>query len=286
MAAHQFLLFKPARPLVERLGEGFFRELPRKPGVYLMCGAGEGVLYVGKAKDLRQRLNSYRVAHPERLSRKILRLLAQVERIHWDECRDEAGALLRENQLLRVLRPRFNTMNVYPQARVFLGWSRNEHGLLLGVSREQEIHDHTYGVFKAASRRAFVSLLRLLWRALQPGAVPGGFPSGWVTGRPPGRFLFPSEMLGGSAGDLMELLDGYLGGSSAALIEWLGLRQPAAVSGFERALQQSDLECITEFYQRGPERNRELRRVFGRETITVKPEELDDLLVRQAVPAT
>jgi excinuclease UvrABC nuclease subunit len=62
MAAGQLWLFPPPKPLVERFGEDFFRALPPVPGVYLMCGATEGVLYVGKAKNLRKRLSSYRVA--------------------------------------------------------------------------------------------------------------------------------------------------------------------------------------------------------------------------------
>jgi excinuclease ABC subunit C len=33
--------------------------VPKKPGVYILKGAGEKVLYVGKAKDLRARLGSY-----------------------------------------------------------------------------------------------------------------------------------------------------------------------------------------------------------------------------------
>ena len=84
MATGQLWLFPPSRPLVERFGEEFFHALPTAPGVYLMCGEREGVLYVGKACNLRQRLSSYRVANPERLPRRIIRLLHQVRRIELD----------------------------------------------------------------------------------------------------------------------------------------------------------------------------------------------------------
>src|SRR5436309_4873237 len=81
------------QPLVERLGRDFFRQLPECPGVYLMRGAADVVLYVGKAKNLRRRLDSYRVANPDRLPRRHLRMLRAVVRIELQECPDESSAL-------------------------------------------------------------------------------------------------------------------------------------------------------------------------------------------------
>ena len=40
----QLLLFPDPRPLVERLGREFFRQVPETPGVYLMHGAADVVL--------------------------------------------------------------------------------------------------------------------------------------------------------------------------------------------------------------------------------------------------
>ena len=108
MSAGRLWLFPPPAPLVERLGEEFFHALPPRPGVYLMCGAGEGVLYVCKARNLRKRLSCYRVANPERFPRRMIRLLHRVTRIEWDECPTEAVARHREEELICVLMPRFN----------------------------------------------------------------------------------------------------------------------------------------------------------------------------------
>lgn len=110
MATGQLWLFDPPKPLVERLGEDFFAALPTGPGVYLMCGAQEGVLYVGKARNLRKRLSSYRVANPERMPRRTIRLLHQVQRIEWDECATEQIASEREETLICVLAPKFNAV--------------------------------------------------------------------------------------------------------------------------------------------------------------------------------
>lgn len=73
-----------------------------------MCGATEGVLYVGKARNLRKRLSSYRVADPERLPRRIIRLLHRVTRIEFDICPTEETARNREELLICVLNPQFN----------------------------------------------------------------------------------------------------------------------------------------------------------------------------------
>ena len=108
MSAGQLWLFDPPKPLVERFGEEFFRTLPSGPGVYLMCGECEGVLYVGKARNLRKRLSSYRVANPERMARRIIRLLHRVTRIEFDVCPTEAAAIHREELLICVLAPKFN----------------------------------------------------------------------------------------------------------------------------------------------------------------------------------
>jgi len=118
MATGQLWLFPPPKPLVERFGNEFFHQIPTTAGVYYLCGHTEGVLYVGKARNLRKRLASYRVANPERLPRRIIRLLFMVERIEWDVCTDEAAAIQREKKLLLVLQPRFNRANRYPPARV------------------------------------------------------------------------------------------------------------------------------------------------------------------------
>jgi DNA polymerase III subunit epsilon len=117
MSAGQLWLFAPPKPLVERFGREFFLQLPELPGVYLLCGELEGVLYVGSAKNLKRRLSAYRVANPERFPRRMIRLLNTVRRIEFDICGSEAAARHREEQLIAALLPRFNRAGkVWPGA--------------------------------------------------------------------------------------------------------------------------------------------------------------------------
>jgi excinuclease ABC subunit C len=66
------------------------------------------LIYVGKAKDLRCRLLSYfRVRSRDRRAR---RIIGRTRAIAWESCPSEFGALLRELELIRRWRPRFNVV--------------------------------------------------------------------------------------------------------------------------------------------------------------------------------
>src|SRR5712664_755369 len=104
----QLLLITDPTPLAKRLGQKFFPTPPKRPGVYRMRDAEDDVLYVGKAKNLQQRLRNYRIANPDRMPRRHLRMLREVARIEFQFCPGESAALNRESKLLRSLRPRFN----------------------------------------------------------------------------------------------------------------------------------------------------------------------------------
>src|ERR1022692_3371231 len=110
----QMLLIPDPRPLDRRLGQRFFRNAPKRPGVYLMRDAADNVIYVGKARNLQQRLRNYRIANPDRMPRRHLRMLREVARIEFEICACEAAALERESSLLKALKPRYNRAGVWP----------------------------------------------------------------------------------------------------------------------------------------------------------------------------
>jgi excinuclease ABC subunit C len=79
-----------------------------RPGIYRMLAEGGEVLYVGKSKRVRTRLLSYfRSAWP---ADKGARIVREASAIEWEYCPSEFAALLRELHLIKLFRPRFNTM--------------------------------------------------------------------------------------------------------------------------------------------------------------------------------
>jgi excinuclease ABC subunit C len=81
---------------------------PSQPGVYRMIGARGDVLYVGKAKNVRNRVRAY--ARPAGLDTRIERMIAATRSLEFVVTRTETEALLLEANLIKRLRPRFNVL--------------------------------------------------------------------------------------------------------------------------------------------------------------------------------
>lgn len=85
------------------------RDVPHKPGVYLHKDRLGGVIYVGKARDLRKRLASYFTPSRQRLAEHKTRALIQsIWDFEYHEVRNEPEALLLEGKLIKEYRPKYN----------------------------------------------------------------------------------------------------------------------------------------------------------------------------------
>ena len=246
----QLLLFPDPRPLVERLGADFFREAPEAPGVYLMRDSSQTILYVGKARNLRKRLASYRCANPDRLARRQLMLLRTVDRIDLLECESESAALAREAELLRNLRPRFNRAGTWVGEPRFLAWRITEQGIELELAAVARPGWTSHGPLGAGAVPLRRSLLRLLWCVLWPERGYCGLPSGWFSSRVPDRLLIrrSSDSLLVEAAKWMEAVTQ---GDADGFATWLRQRFEGHQHRFETAMTEEDLTHVTQFFS-GP----------------------------------
>lgn len=96
------------------------REFPERPGVYVMQNSAGEVLYVGKAKNLHDRVGSYFTKSTQDSNRKLARLMRIVKDISYEETGSELSALLLESRKIKELKPRFNSMERRYKSYTFL----------------------------------------------------------------------------------------------------------------------------------------------------------------------
>lgn len=88
--------------------KSFLKGLTRRPGIYQMFDATDKILYVGKAKNLRNRVSSY--FRSSGLSPKTQALVARIQRIEVTVTGSETEALLLEQNLIKQHRPPYNIL--------------------------------------------------------------------------------------------------------------------------------------------------------------------------------
>lgn len=84
------------------------KSVPEKPGVYYMLNRRNDIIYIGKAKNLKDRLNSY-FYHNISHTSKINKLLKSVYNIDWETTGSELSALITESKMIKSYKPKFNS---------------------------------------------------------------------------------------------------------------------------------------------------------------------------------
>jgi excinuclease UvrABC nuclease subunit len=237
----KILLIPDPKPLDERLGRKFFGDVPKRPGVYLMRDKADNVLYVSKAKNLQQRLRNYRIANPDRMPRRHLRLLREVIRIELQFCPGESAALKHESKLLRSLKPRFNRAGVCPGKTRFIAWRFVEEHLELAVTEVPEPGWQRFGPLGGAARYLHQALARMLWLALNPHRDYVEMPSGWANGEFGKQVTIECRE---SAKEVGAVLAAFFWNSTDDFLLWLGARFRPRTHPFERNVINAELEAL------------------------------------------
>ena len=136
-------------------------EIPDEPGVYRFFDKNNRVIYVGKAKSLKNRLNSY---FQKNVGEKTYRMIHAANRVDWTVVRTEIEALQLEFTWIKEENPAFNVQFRDDKSYPYLGISMTEEFPRIFITRKSKRKGVTYfGPFAHAwaLRSTFDVLLKL-----------------------------------------------------------------------------------------------------------------------------
>ena len=141
------------------------RSFPHAPGVYLMKDAAGRVIYVGKAKDLRNRAGSYFLKAAAEDPR-TARLVQEIRDVDYLEAESEVDALLVEARLIKDIQPRFNQDlkddKTFPYLEIY---TREDFPRVAFTREPKDRGTRLYGPFASASGlRGAIQVLQKIFK--------------------------------------------------------------------------------------------------------------------------
>jgi excinuclease ABC subunit C len=102
------------------------KNLPSQPGVYRYYGAGDNVLYVGKAKNLKNRVSQYFQNNKLEGNQRLQTMVSQIERVEYTTVKTEKEALILEANLIYNLQPKYNVLLKDDRSYLYVRISGNQ----------------------------------------------------------------------------------------------------------------------------------------------------------------
>ena len=261
-----------------KFGAEFLRELPEEPAVYLFKDEDGEVLYAGKAKNIRRRLQSYRNASRRKAHRKMRTLVREAASLEVRPQPSERDALLAENELIRTLRPPYNVDGAFTFLYPALGVGVRHHQTLLcfttQVASFSGLGLRWYGTFRSRhrTRDAFDALVALL------GLLGHREPKSRLPDLP--HFRGSQLVAFRRIESLVPALERLVSGESSAILRELSTRLLEKPDARRDASQVGeDLRRLAAFYRDDAERLRTVLRAAGRTSHFVAQEERDALFI-------
>ncbi|MCX6155667.1 MAG: DEDD exonuclease domain-containing protein [Candidatus Kapabacteria bacterium] len=140
--------FKTDSKLKEKFKD-VISQLPDEPGVYYFLNNTGRILYVGKAKSLRERVSSY-FGSEAHSSKKVADLVKRIGKIRWEVTESELSALINESREIKRLQPPFNIVAKRYMSLSYIKIDKSENFPRLEVS--STIDDYSaeyYGPFRS-----------------------------------------------------------------------------------------------------------------------------------------
>jgi excinuclease ABC subunit C len=128
--------------------------LPLEPGVYWFLDENDNVLYVGKAKTLRNRVRSY--TQYTKLTTKIQQMVKRATQLKYQPLENEFEALLVEAELVRLHQPQYNTLLKDDKTPLYIHITSERYPRILPVRKReverQQLKGVVLGPFQSAYR--------------------------------------------------------------------------------------------------------------------------------------
>ena len=144
------------------------RALPKSPGIYQYFDKEGRLLYIGKAKNLFNRVKSYFLFTPElhpnpRLSPRIVKMLSETHSMHYIVVKSEHDALILENSLIKQLKPKYNILLRDDKTYPYIYINRDEDFPRFEITRKvlKGKNIHYFGPYSIGARDILDSLYEL-----------------------------------------------------------------------------------------------------------------------------
>ena len=144
----------------------FLKTVPHKPGVYRMISANETILYVGKAKDLKNRVSSY--FRSNLVNSRIYSMVKQICDVQITITSTEAEALLLESNLIKKYHPRYNILLRDDKSYPYIYLSKHQYPRLTFHRGARKAKGQYFGPYPSAGAvRETLGLLQKLFLVRQ-----------------------------------------------------------------------------------------------------------------------
>ncbi len=122
---------------------------PDAPGTYQMYAYDNTLLYVGKAKNLANRLRQYTDISKLEPHKQVMR--SMVTRVTWEICANESDALIREQELIKTLKPKYNIMLTDDKMYPMLALTNHKYPRLLKFRGKISQRRDVFGPYPSVS---------------------------------------------------------------------------------------------------------------------------------------
>ena len=142
------------------------KTLPKSPGVYWYTNKDGEVIYVGKAKNLKNRLLSY--SRVKQLLPKTKRLVTETVRTNFKELESELEALLVEAELIKKYQPQYNVALKDDKSPIYIAITKDDFPKILLVRKQKVVFGKTQKKFThAANVDSYFGPYQSAWKAKQ-----------------------------------------------------------------------------------------------------------------------